>query len=106
MLSSYASELKSAMDVIEKKAHTLIGHEFNLASPKQLREILFVNLGLKAKGKTSKGEQSTSESVLQSLEDEHPLVPLILQHRSYSKHGTYALPLSKEAEKNGRVRYY
>jgi DNA polymerase-1 len=104
MLSSYASELKTAMEVLESKAHTLIGHEFNLASPKQLREILFVTLGLKAKGKTSKGEQSTSESVLQTLKDEHPLVPLILQHRSYSKlYGTYALPLSKEAEKNGRV---
>ncbi|MDC3180588.1 DNA polymerase I [Gammaproteobacteria bacterium] len=105
MLSSYASELKSAMTVLEEKAYALVGYTFNLSSPKQLREILFNELGLQSKEKTSKGELSTSESVLRSLKSEHALIPLILQHRTYSKlYGTYALPLSQEAEATGRVR--
>ena len=104
MLASYAHELKAAINVIETKAHDALGRPFNLSSPKQIRSILFDELGLEALEKTAKGEASTSESALTKIKDQHLLVPLILKHRTYSKlYGTYALPLSEEAAKTGRV---
>ena len=100
MLASYAHELKAAINVIETKAHDALGRPFNLSSPKQIRSILFDELGLEALEKTAKGEASTSESALTKIKDQHLLVPLILKHRTYSKlYGTYALPLSEEAAK-------
>ena len=61
--------------------------KFNIASPKQLGQILFVKLGLKAKNqkKTGGGALSTRESELQKLADIHPIIPLILQYRELAK---------------------
>ena len=71
------------LDAIEKKVWKLAGEEFNLASPKQLGEILFTKLGLKRKTRTSK--ISTKAEVLAELEDAHPIIPLIMEHREYAK---------------------
>ncbi|MES3031475.1 MAG: DNA polymerase [Patescibacteria group bacterium] len=72
---------------IEKKIWELAGVEFNVASPKQLGEILFDKLMLTAKGlkKTTGGARSTRESELEKLRDAHPIVPLIFEHRELSK---------------------
>jgi DNA polymerase-1 len=72
---------------IEKQIFEISGVEFNIASPKQLGEVLFEKLGLKIKGqkKNKSGGFSTKESELLKLKDEHPIINLILSHREYAK---------------------
>jgi DNA polymerase-1 len=80
--------------------------EFNLASPKQLGELLFDTLGLdRKKSRKTKTGWSTDAAVLEKLEEAHPVVPLVLEHRTLSKlKSTYvdALPALMEPE-TGRV---
>ncbi len=75
----YHKELSS----LEKQIWKIVGEEFNIASPKQLGEMLFVKMGLKAKNqkKTASGGFSTKESELEKLKDEHPIAGLILEYR-------------------------
>jgi DNA polymerase-1 len=90
------------IDALEKKAWELAGEEFNLASPKQLAEILFTKLGLKRKTRTSK--VSTKAEVLAELEDAHPIIPLIMEHREYSKLvGTYIDTIPTMVGADGRL---
>lgn len=70
---------------LEKEAYDIVGHEFNLASTKQLQAILFEEMELPVVSKTPKGQPSTAESVLQELAHEFELPKLILEHRSLSK---------------------
>jgi DNA polymerase-1 len=65
----------------------MAGEEFNVNSPKQLGEVLFVKMALKVKGmkKTAGGAQSTRESELQKLKDLHPIIECILQYRELTK---------------------
>jgi DNA polymerase-1 len=91
-LTKLGKEYRTNLQKIEKKIWELAGTEFNVASPKQLGEIIFVKLGLKAKGqkKTAGGALSTKESELAKLVDVHPIVPLILEFREHAKLlGTY-----------------
>lgn len=69
---------------IEKDIFAFVEQPFNLNSPKQLGEILFEKLGL-AHGKKTKTGYSTSVDVLEKLMDAHPIVPLILEYRTYAK---------------------
>ena len=73
--------------IIEKEdqAHKEAGESFNLASPKQIQELLFEKLQLPVISKTPKGQPSTSESVLSELAVDYALPKLILEHRSLSK---------------------
>lgn len=86
---------KRMMD-IEQEIHELAGQDFNIASPKQVGEILFDKLQILEKAKKTKtGQYVTSEEVLQSLKGKHPIVEKILEHRGLKKLlGTYvdALP--------------
>ena len=70
---------------LEQQIHTHAGVEFNIASPKQLGEILFDTLGLQGGKKTKTGGYSTNSAILEKLTDEHPIIPPILQHRTLSK---------------------
>lgn len=71
---------------IEQHIFELAGCRFNIGSPKQLGEILFEKLGIKAKAKKTKtGQYATSEEVLQKLSHEHPIVNRILEYRQLSK---------------------
>ena len=70
-------------DLVEK-IHQAVGFEFNVASPKQLGEVLFERLGLKH-GKKTKTGYSVGEEVLSGLKGEHPVIDLILDFRHYSK---------------------
>ncbi|HEY4496438.1 MAG TPA: DNA polymerase [Candidatus Paceibacterota bacterium] len=92
---------------LENQIWKLAGVNFNVSSPKQLGEVLFVKLGLKAKNqkKTAKtGNLSTKESELLKLAGVHPIVPLILEHRELAKLlGTYIEPLPTLVDKNGRL---
>ncbi|MCX5953475.1 MAG: DNA polymerase I [Cyanobacteria bacterium] len=105
-LQELGEELGKSLDQLERDAHAAAGGEFNLASPKQLAEVLFDSLKLdRKKSRKTKTGWSTDAAVLEKLEADHPVVPLLLEHRTLSKlRSTYieALPLLVEAE-TGRV---
>ena len=105
MLARQSSELSERIDTLEQQAFDQVGADFNIASPKQIQEILFEKLQLPVISKTPKGQPSTSESVLQELAEQHELPKLILEHRALSKlRSTYTekLPLLVNPD-TGRV---
>lgn len=71
---------------LEEKIHKLAGADFNINSPQQLSEILFVKLGLKGRvRKTGKGALSTAAPELEKLRDENPIIEFILEYRELQK---------------------
>ena len=105
MLAKQSGELAHAMLDIQKQAYELAGGEFNLSSPKQIQQILFVQMDLPVLKKTPKGAPSTAEEVLQELALDYELPQLILQYRSMSKlKSTYTDKLPKQIDPDsGRV---
>ncbi|MFL0738209.1 MAG: DNA polymerase I [Prochlorococcus sp.] len=105
-LKELSVELGNTLNQLEEQAHKAAGMNFNLASPKQLGELLFETIGLnRKKSRRTKTGWSTDATVLEKLEADHPVVPLVLEHRILSKlRSTYvdALPQLVEAE-TGRV---
>jgi DNA polymerase-1 len=105
-LAELSVELGDQLLRLDQEAKAAAGVDFNLASPKQLGELLFDTLGLdRKKSRKTKTGWSTDAAVLEKLEDDHPVVPLVLEHRILSKlKSTYvdALPLLVEPE-TGRV---
>ncbi len=99
----YSKELKE----VEEKIWQLAGAtKFNIASPKQLSEILFDKLGLQVKNhkKTGSGAKSTRESELEKMKGMHPIVPLVLEYREISKLlSTYIEPIPKALDQNSRL---
>ena len=96
MLNRQSNEIGMKLLELEKKAYELADQPFNLASPKQLQEILFGKLGIKPIKKTAKGAPSTNEDVLQELAQDHPLPKVILEHRGLAKlKSTYTDKLPK-----------
>ncbi len=96
-LSETSKQLTQRMLDIEQRIYELAGEHFNIASPKQVGDILFDKLKIidKAK-KTKKGQYVTSEEVLQQLRHKHEIVGLILDHRGLKKLlGTYIEALPK-----------
>ena len=91
---------------LESEAHKFVGRPFNLASTKQLQEILFGELKLPVIKKTPKGAPSTNEEALQELALDYPLPKLLLEHRGLSKlKGTYTDKLPQDCDAaDGRVR--
>lgn len=85
------------MKQIEKEIYDLAGHEFNIASPKQVGEVLFGEMKIVDKPKKTKtGQYVTSEDVLQQLRSKAPIVDHILEHRGLKKLlGTYVDALPK-----------
>jgi DNA polymerase-1 len=93
-LRSLGNEVATAASAIEAEIHSLSGGPFNIASPKQLSEVLFVKLGLPIVRKTKTGA-STDADVLEELAALHPLPAKIVEYRTLTKlKGTYidALP--------------
>jgi DNA polymerase-1 len=85
LLRQQSHELGSKLIELERRAHELAGQPFNLGSPKQLADILFVQLGLPVLQKTPTGAPSTAEEVLAELALEYELPKVLLEHRSLSK---------------------
>ena len=85
MLLQQSQQLAMSMQEAQVKAYELAEGEFNLASPKQIQEILYGKMNLPILKKTPKGAPSTAEDVLQELAEEHELPRLILEHRSLGK---------------------
>ncbi|MDE2218422.1 MAG: hypothetical protein KGJ58_03150 [Patescibacteria group bacterium] len=86
-MKKLSAEYHKELDAIKKKIADYAGEKFNVNSPKQLGETLFVKMGLKTKNhkKTGGGALSTKESELEKMRDLHPIIPLILEYRELQK---------------------
>ncbi|MCC7163601.1 MAG: DNA polymerase I [Anaerolineae bacterium] len=107
VLGELAQVINARLTAIETDIYEMVGARFNLNSPVQLSAALFDTLGLDSQGmeRTSTGKISTAAGALESLRGQHPVIPLILEHRELSKlKGTYvdALPELIHPE-DGRV---
>lgn len=95
-LKETSRHFTARMHQIEEEVHQMAGVEFNIASPKQVGEVLFDRLKIVEKAKKTKtGQYVTSEEVLESLRGKHEIIGKILEHRGLKKLlGTYidALP--------------
>ena len=85
LLFQQSSELTQRINELEVDAWELAGQQFNLASPKQVGEILFTKLEIPILKKTAKGAPSTKEEVLQELALDYPLPKVLLEHRGLAK---------------------
>ncbi|MEG2565115.1 MAG: DNA polymerase I [Acinetobacter sp.] len=95
-LDQLGGEFANTMQDLENHIMEIAGESFNVSSPKQVGEVLFEKLGLKGGKKTTTGQYSTSESVLEKIE--HPIAQLILEYRGLSKlKSTYTDGLCKQA---------
>jgi len=84
-LAVQSRELGERAAALERSAYEAAGQPFNLSSPKQLGEILFTKMQLPVRKKTSTGQPSTDEEVLQELAADYPLPKLLLEHRGLVK---------------------
>lgn len=105
VLARLSADFEQKKCGLEAEAHELAGRPFNLASPKQLGEILFDDLGLPGGKKTKTGAWQTGAGVLEKLQDKHALPKLVLDWRHYAKlKSTYTDTLPKEINpRTGRV---
>jgi DNA polymerase-1 len=86
-LARLSVENHKKLSALEKKVWDLAGEEFNINSPKQMGEVLFVKMGLTVKNqkKTAGGKVSTKESELEKMRDLHPIINFILEYRELQK---------------------
>ena len=85
-LHGISEEFGQHIRQLEEEIYSMAGMRFNIASPKQLGEVLFERLELDKKAKKTKtGQYATGEEVLQKLINKHPIVHAILDYRSYTK---------------------
>jgi len=105
LLAKQGQEVGKRLLALEGEIHQLAGQPFNIQSPKQIAEILFVQLELPIVKKTPSGAPSTDEEVLQKLAEDYPLPARILDYRSLAKlMSTYIEKLPRMADpKTGRV---
>lgn len=102
-LNSYNEELTRNIALIEQNIYKEVGHNFNIASPKQLQEVLFEERHLKPGKKTKRG-YSTDTSVLEELALIDPVPRMILEYRELAKlQSTYVDSLPKLCDKNDRI---
>ena len=102
-LHAYNKELTEGIAAAEQAIYKEVGHEFNIASPKQLQTVLFEERGLKA-GKKTKTGYSTDTSVLEELAFEDPVPRMILDYREMAKlKSTYVETLPKLTDDQGRI---
>ncbi|MFA6796721.1 MAG: DNA polymerase I [Bacilli bacterium] len=93
-------EYQERLDSIKRSIFEIIGEEINLNSPKQVSQLIYDKLKLKKRGKTN----STSISVLNAIADRHPVIPLIIQYRKYSKIVSgYTDALGKYIYEDGKI---
>ena len=103
-LKLYGRELDREILSLTQQILSYADPGFNPDSPKQLGALLFGKLGLSGGKKTSSGQFSTDEKTLSKLAGEHPIIPLILEYRAYTKlKSTYVDKLPTLIDENGRV---
>lgn len=102
-LRDLGNSYRARIAELTSEIYALAGGEFNINSPKQLSELLFVKLGLPAPRKTSQGFTTNAET-LEHLAQEHPICEKILEYRKYKKlESTYIDALLRMRDENGRV---
>ena len=102
-LVDYGVELRAGIEQLQARIYEEAGEEFNINSPKQLGEILFVKLGMKG-GKKTKSGYSTAADVLEKLAEDHEIVADILNYRTLTKlNSTYAEGLLNFIQADGRI---
>ncbi|MDR2028175.1 MAG: DNA polymerase I [Treponema sp.] len=103
VLRDYGTEISRELGKIQGDTYKLVGREFNLASTKQLQEVLFTERKLRP-GKKTKTGYSTDVAVLEELAREDPVPALILRHRTLAKlKSTYVDTLADMADSQGRI---
>jgi len=102
-LAALEREFAAEIERLEGEIYAAVGHEFTIGSPKQLGEILFVELGL-PKGRKTKTGYSTDATVLEELRGVHPVIQPVLDWRIYTKlRSTYVEALPKLIGPDGRL---
>ncbi|MDR0707908.1 MAG: DNA polymerase I [Treponema sp.] len=102
-LADYGDELTDALEDLESRIFTLVGHDFNIFSTLQLQKVLFEERGLKP-GKKTKTGYSTDMAVLEDLARVDPAPAMVLRHRTLSRlKSTYVDSLGSQADAEGRV---
>ena len=102
-IKAYGAMVEKRADEIQRQIYDEVGYEFNINSPKQLGEALFVKLGL-SHGKKTKTGYSTSAKTLEKLRYDHPAVELALNYRTLTKlKSTYSDGLLKVIAPDGRI---
>ncbi|HHT99230.1 MAG TPA: DNA polymerase I [Acholeplasma sp.] len=102
-LNEASVSFKKEIDILEEKIIELAGKRFNVASPKQLGDVLFEDLKLPS-GKKTKTGYSTNADVLNTLKTKHPIIPLILDYRQLTKlYSTYVLGLKDAIFEDGKI---
>jgi len=103
-LSELSTAFAAEIARLERDSERAVGHPVALGSPKQLGELLFVELNLPKGKKTKTGAWSTDASVLEEIQGEHPIVGIAMEWRTVSKlQSTYVEALPKLVEGDGRV---
>jgi DNA polymerase-1 len=100
-----SEEYHTELDKLTKKIYEMAGSEFNINSPKQLGEVLFVKMGLKNnKKRGASGNLSTKISVLEELEEENPIITQIIAYRELQKLlSTYIDVIPQMVKEDGRL---
>ncbi|WP_294525673.1 DNA polymerase I [uncultured Allofournierella sp.] len=102
-LVAFGEKMKQELEGCLARIYEQVGYEFNVNSPKQLGEALFVKMGLPPRKKTKSG-YSTNAETLESLRNESPVIDDILQYRTYQKlNSTYVEGLLKVIGPDGRM---
>lgn len=100
VLSNIDKEYTDKLERLESQIHDLAGEEFNIKSPKQCEDILFTKLNIKR----FRGEKGTGIEVLRSHYNDHPIIPLLIEHRLYSKLvSAYTKSLPEHVQKDGKI---
>ena len=103
VLDEIKKEAEEKLDSLSREIYALAGVEFNIASPKQLGEVLFERLGLTS-GKKNQTGYKTDATTLQKLRGKHPIIDLILEYRNYSKIvSTYTASLENAKFPDGKI---
>lgn len=101
-VKQFGENLKDEIEGLESQIYFMCGKEFNIASPKQLGEVL-VEMGVPLKKKNKKGF-STSAEILEELRDKNPVIDLVLRYRQLTKlNSTYVEGLLKTVAEDGRI---
>ncbi len=102
-LEAYGDGLRAEADKIVARIEEMVGHSFNLNSPKQLGVVLYEELGLPSPRKKS-GSYPTDADTLDKLRTQHPIIEEILLYRQLTKlYSTYAVGLLAAADASGRI---
>lgn len=103
-LKRLKTRFQKRKEELEQKIFSLAGEEFNLASPKQLADVLFTKLSIPAKKKTAGGKRSTAAAVLEELKGTHPIIEQVLSWRETQKLlTTYINALPGLVSQDGRI---